>query len=198
MNQIFRLIKKTQFLSVLHTKLLHDLEYSPVDYFYCAFASFLFVFFQNWNFIGCSMWMHGNKNGKQSTAVQRSQIVCGTPIDMIFIDCLLTFDEKLMSCLLWTPFITSVRVKWTAVIRVIRFSLSAVYQITHRHVTAVKHHFCFTLFKNTSVCLVEIEQSEGKRRERSTTVDRQTNQNIAHVSKCQIPTKISQINSCAN
>ncbi len=147
MNQIFRFIKKTQFLSVLHTKLLHDLEYSSVDYFYCAFACFLLVFFQNWNFIGCSMWMHGNKNGKQSTAVQRSQIVCGTPIDMIFIDCLLTFDEKLMSCLLWTPFITSVRVKWTAVIRVIRFSLSAVYQITHRHVTAVKHHFCFTLFK---------------------------------------------------
>lgn len=116
---------------------------------------------------------------------------------MIFIDCLLTFDEKLMSCLLWTPFITSIRVKWTAVIRVIRFSLSAVYQITHRHVTAVKHNFCFSLFKKQQFSVFgfdEIEQSEGKRRERSTTVDRQTNQKIAHVSKCQKPMKISQIN----
>ncbi len=137
-----------------------------------------FLIFQNWNFIGCSLWMHGNKNGKQSTAVQKSQIVCGTPIDMIFIYCLLTFAEKLMTCLLWTPFITSVRVKLTAVIHVIRFSLSAVCQITHRHVIAVKHHFCFTLFKKQHFSVFGfdlIEQSEGKRRERSSTCW-QTNQ----------------------
>lgn len=62
-----------------------------MDYFQGAFAGIFSFFFFLWLKY---LQLHGNKIRKQSVVVQRSQIVCGTLSDMIFIDCLLTFDEK--------------------------------------------------------------------------------------------------------